>query len=143
MQRSSDSKGQAAVNGTTSNDVGLTLLPHDEVLIELENLPEWRLSDDGRSLVRTYCFGTYRETIEFTLKAARLFQAEQHFPVMRIDHTCVDIECHTTLVDGITENDVAIASRLDTAHFVHVATAAHQTAPTYDPAAGPGCADGG
>jgi len=124
-----------------SDDVGLTL-PHDEVLIELENLPDWRLADDGRSLTRTYCFGTYQETIEFMLKAARLFHAEQHFPVMRIDHHCIDIECHTVFVDGITENDIAIASRLDTAHFVHVATAAHQAAPNFDPAAGPGC-DGG
>ena len=124
-------------------DVGLSLLPREEILIELEGLPEWRLSEDGRSLTRTYCFADFRETMEFTLKAARLFHSEQHYPVMRIDHTCIDFECHTVFVDGITENDIAIASRLDTAHFVHVATAAHQASPSYDPAAAPGCGSPG
>lgn len=120
-------------------DVGLALLPREEILIELENLPEWRLSRDGRTLHRTFCFATYQETIEFVLKAARLFHSERHYPVLRIDQNCVDVECHTVFVDGVTENDVAIASRLDTAHFVHLATAAHQAAPNFNPAGGRGC----
>lgn len=124
-----------------TTDVGLTLVPIDEVRVELAQLPEWRLGADGKRIARDYLFPDYREAIEFTLKAARLFHTEGHYPVVRIDHGCVTVECYTPFVDGVTDNDLAIASRLDTVHFVHVATAAREPMPEFDPTPG-GCRGG-
>ncbi len=124
-----------------TNDVGLTLVPIDDVRTELAQLPEWRVGSDDKRIVRDYLFPDYREAIEFVLKAARLCHTESHYPVIRIDHGCVTVECHTPFVDGVTENDLAIASRLDTVHFVHVATAAREPMPAFDPTPG-GCSGG-
>lgn len=123
------------------DDVGLTLLPVDEIRVELAQLPEWRLHEDRRRITRDYLFPDYREAIEFVLKAARLFHTEGHYPVIRVDHSCVTVECHTPFVDGVTDNDIAIASRLDTVHFVHVATSSREPMPEFDPTPG-GCRGG-
>lgn len=107
----------------------------------LASLAEWRLAPDRTRITRHFCFPSYQETIEFVLKAARVAHSQQHYPVMRIERFCLEIDCTTPEAGGVTEYDIALASHLDTCHFVHLASAG-QARMVHYPGAGGGCSDG-
>jgi len=108
---------------------------------ELARRAEWRLSSDGTRITRHFCFPSYQETIEFVLKAARVAHSQRHYPVLHVERSCLEIDCTTPEAGGVTEDDVALATHLDTCHFVHLASAG-QARMVHYPGAGGGCSDG-
>lgn len=118
-------------------------LSREALRAALATLPAWRLAAEGTQLTRHFCFPGYTDAIEFVLKAARVAHKHAHYPILHVSETCVDLDLTTPAADGVTEDDVALATHMDACHFVHLATT-RGPAPSAQVTAscGGGCGDG-
>ncbi|MEM7190199.1 MAG: 4a-hydroxytetrahydrobiopterin dehydratase [Pseudomonadota bacterium] len=75
----------------------------------------WTLSDDGKSISKTFRFANFREAIAWMLKAA--FEAEQinHHPEWFNVYNRVEVRLTTHDTGGLTAKDIDLATRMDAA----------------------------
>lgn len=93
---------------------GVPAYSADEVRAQLAQLPDWRLSDDGRRIVREWTAKHFRAAMEFFHEVARVAEGEQHHPDLHLEsYRRVRIEIYTHAVDGLTENDFILAAKID------------------------------
>jgi 4a-hydroxytetrahydrobiopterin dehydratase len=73
---------------------------------------DWQLSEN-KKITREYFFVNYKHTMDFVNKVAQLAEAEGHHPVMHVYYGRVVIELWTHAIDGLSENDFIMASKID------------------------------
>lgn len=73
----------------------------------------WMLIDGGRMLARAFEFENFVQTMKFVNKVADLAEAEGHHPDMSISYNTLSIELTTHAIDGLSENDFILASKVD------------------------------
>ena len=73
---------------------------------------EWNLSKDNK-ISKEYFFVNYKHTIDFVNKVAALAEEEGHHPVMMVFYGRVIIELWTHAINGLSENDFILASKID------------------------------
>lgn len=81
----------------------------EEVLALLEALPGWQL--EGQSLVRSFRFTNYEQTLAFVKHVAALAQAEDHHPEIDFGFNRCRVEWTTHSVDGLSRNDFICAAK--------------------------------
>lgn len=79
----------------------------------LPEVPEWRLAEDGRALVRTFRFDDYHRTMAFVNALAFIAHREDHHPDLGVHYDRVDVRYSTHDVGGLSENDFICAARAD------------------------------
>ena len=82
-----------------------------KLMPELEQ--DWMLIDGGRMLARTFNFKNFVQTMEFVNKVAEVAEEEQHHPDLSISYNTLSIELMTHAIDGLSENDFILASKVD------------------------------
>ena len=89
----------------------LTVVAEDELLRELS---QWNLDRSGvHRLVKRFSFSTFMEAVGFMNSVAILAEDENHHPSIRVDYRMVTIELTTHAVNGLSENDFIMASKID------------------------------
>ena len=83
----------------------------DAIHKQLEALPEWRY-DDG-SIVRTYRFRNYYETIAFVNAIAYIAHREDHHPDLLVGYNRCTVKFSTHSADGVSRNDFISAAKCD------------------------------
>ncbi|OGC86937.1 hypothetical protein A2949_02415 [Candidatus Adlerbacteria bacterium RIFCSPLOWO2_01_FULL_54_21b] len=78
---------------------------------ELE--PDWMLIDGGNMLARTLTFENFIKTMEYVNKVAKLAEQEGHHPDFSISYNTLSLELMTHSIDGLSENDFILASKID------------------------------
>jgi 4a-hydroxytetrahydrobiopterin dehydratase len=73
---------------------------------------DWKLTEHHK-LSKEFSFVTYKHTIEFVNKVAKLSEEEGHHPVMHVYYGKVIIELWTFAINGLSENDFILASKID------------------------------
>jgi 4a-hydroxytetrahydrobiopterin dehydratase len=73
--------------------------------------PDWTCLGD--KLSKEYLFVNYRHTMDFVNNVARLAEQEGHHPVMHVFYSRVIIELWTHAINGLSENDFILASKID------------------------------
>ncbi len=73
---------------------------------------DWDLIDDKRICIN-YAFVNYRHVIDFVNKVADLAMEEDHHPVMHVYYGKIKIELWTHAINGLSENDFILASKID------------------------------
>ncbi len=73
---------------------------------------EWKVSKDNK-VSKEYFFVNYKHTIDFVNKVANLAESEGHHPVMMVFYGRVVIELWTHAINGLSENDFIMASKID------------------------------
>lgn len=73
---------------------------------------DWEISEN-KKLIREYSFVNYRHTMDFVNKVAQLAEKEGHHPVMHVYYGRIVIELWTHAIDGLSENDFIMASKID------------------------------
>lgn len=73
---------------------------------------DWKV-EENKKIVREYLFVSYRHTIDFVNKVADLADEEGHHPVMHIYYGRAVIELWTHAINGLSENDFILASKID------------------------------
>jgi 4a-hydroxytetrahydrobiopterin dehydratase len=77
-----------------------------------------QISDDWKVLemkkiTREFFFVNYRHTMEFVNKVADLAEEEGHHPDMYVFYGRVVVELWTHSINGLSENDFIMASKID------------------------------
>lgn len=66
-----------------------------------------------KKITREFSFVNYRHTMEFVNKVADLAEEEGHHPDMHVFYGRVMIELWTHSINGLSENDFIMASKID------------------------------
>jgi 4a-hydroxytetrahydrobiopterin dehydratase len=81
---------------------------------QLHDLPEWKLSDDGRSICREWFVQDFAEAMRFFSRIAEVAEAEDHHPNLRLEnYRRVTVELTTHAIHGLSENDFILAAKID------------------------------
>ena len=83
----------------------------DQITAALERLPGW--SRAGNTLTKTFTFETFPESISFVDRVAPVAEELSHHPDITINYSRVTMTLSTHDEGGVTQKDVALASRID------------------------------
>ena len=81
---------------------------------QLSLLPNWHLSDDEKWIHRKLVVKNFLQAISCVNKIAELAESEAHHPDLHL--TCyrnLEIAISTHAIDGLSENDFVLASKID------------------------------
>ncbi|HEY4480273.1 MAG TPA: TIGR00730 family Rossman fold protein [Candidatus Paceibacterota bacterium] len=79
----------------------------------LKEVNEWTLVED-REIEKTYEFKDFSEALSFVNKVGKIAENEGHHPDIKLhDFRKVDIKISTHAIDGLSENDFILASKID------------------------------
>ena len=73
---------------------------------------DWKVIENNK-ITREFSFVNYRHTMEFVNKVADLAEEEGHHPDMHVYYGRVVIELWTHSINGLSENDFILASKID------------------------------
>ncbi len=83
-------------------------------LNQLKWLPEWKISTDGKWIHRHLVFKNFVEAISCIHKIADLAESEAHHPDLHLTgYRNLEIAVSTHAIDGLSENDFILASKID------------------------------
>lgn len=82
---------------------------------QLSHLPHWHLSVDGKWIHRKLIFKNFVQAVSCVNKIAELAEAEAHHPDLHLTgYRNLEIAISTHAIDGLSENDFILASKIDT-----------------------------
>jgi len=92
---------------------GIAPLDKNEV-VEYKKLikDDWKVTGNNR-ISKEYVFVNYKHTMDFVNKVANLAEEEGHHPVIHVFYGKVVIELWTFTINGLSENDFILASKID------------------------------
>lgn len=73
---------------------------------------DWKIIEKSK-IAKELFFVSYRHTMDFANKVADLAEAEGHHPVMHLYFGRIMIELWTHSINGLSENDFILASKID------------------------------
>jgi 4a-hydroxytetrahydrobiopterin dehydratase len=90
--------------------------PYDETesRAQLEKLPDWRLTADGKRIRREWTVKHFMAGIDFFNAVAKVAEDEGHHPDLHLEgYRKVTIELWTHAIGGLSENDFILAAKID------------------------------
>ena len=85
-----------------------------EATLLLKQVPQWKLSDDGKWISQSYTFKNFVEALAFINHVGALAEEEGHHPDLHLtDFKQVRIELSTHAIDGLSNNDFILAAKID------------------------------
>jgi 4a-hydroxytetrahydrobiopterin dehydratase len=90
----------------------MSKLSESEIIDKLPEAKGWERHGD--MLVRTWQFPSFRRAIEFVNHVATLIEKTDHYPDITVSFRNVRLEMSTHNVGGLTEQDFALISELNT-----------------------------
>ena len=92
---------------------GIAPLNQNEVAEYLRHIKDdWKVTENNK-IFKEYLFVTYKHTMDFVNKVANLAGEEGHHPVMHVYYGRIVIELWTFAINGLSENDFILASKID------------------------------
>lgn len=85
------------------------------IAAKLGALDQWRLSEDGLSISRTFTFGDFVEAFGFMTRCALMAEKLDHHPDWRNVYSRVEVQLTTHDSGGLTERDFLLAAAMDKA----------------------------
>jgi 4a-hydroxytetrahydrobiopterin dehydratase len=81
---------------------------------QVEKLQGWKLSHDGKSILRKLRFKNFVQAVDCIHKIAELAEAEAHHPDLHLTgYRNLQVDLSTHAIGGLSENDFILASKLD------------------------------
>ncbi len=77
----------------------------------LERVPHWKLN--GNKIEREFVFKNFVEALKFVNKVGDLAESEGHHPDIHIHWNKVNLELWTHSMNGLSENDFIVASKVN------------------------------
>lgn len=86
----------------------------DAELMISENIPDWKLCDEGKSISKDFKFKDFKEALEFVNKVGNIAESEQHHPDINIyDYKKVKVVLSTHSIGGLSKNDFIVAVKIN------------------------------
>lgn len=76
-------------------------------------VPEWSLSESGRTISRTFRLNDFVAAMEFANRITPLAEHEGHHPDLFIGWGKVKVELSTHSIGGLSVNDFILAAKID------------------------------
>ena len=92
---------------------GVKPLDREEATALLSQLSDWELSEDAKSIQRSFRFKNYYQTMAFVNAAAWIAHQEDHHPDMEVSYNRCLVHYSTHAIDGLSENDFICAAKVD------------------------------
>jgi 4a-hydroxytetrahydrobiopterin dehydratase len=92
---------------------GITPLNQQEVAVYIKHIKDNWVVTDKNNISKEFLFVNYKHTMDFVNKVADLAEEEGHHPVMHVYYGKVIIELWTHAINGLSENDFILASKID------------------------------
>jgi 4a-hydroxytetrahydrobiopterin dehydratase len=92
---------------------GIPALNKDEVKELMPQIPDWKLSEDGKSIIRNFSFKDFYRTMAFVNALAFIANQENHHPDLEVGYNYCHIKFFTHAVNGLTQNDFICAAKID------------------------------
>lgn len=93
---------------------GVDPLTRDQTQALMKQLdPQWRVSDDGKSIHREWKFRNFFHTMSFVNAVAHIANSEDHHPDLEVGYGVCRIKFTTHAIDGLSENDFICAAKVD------------------------------
>jgi 4a-hydroxytetrahydrobiopterin dehydratase len=88
--------------------------PRSEALAQLEKLPDWQLTADGRQIRREWVVKDFMAGMRFFNRVAELAEEDGHHPDLHLTgYRNVAVELWTHAINGLSENDFILAAKID------------------------------
>jgi len=93
---------------------GVAAIEPAEAQAQVEKLPGWKLSPDGKKIGRDWLVKNFDAGIDFFKRVAKLADKEDHHPDLHLEgYRNVRIELSTHAIGGLSENDFILAAKID------------------------------
>jgi 4a-hydroxytetrahydrobiopterin dehydratase len=93
---------------------GVPPLTPDQVRDLLRQVPDWKLSTDGKRIRREWRVKDFVTGLDFFNRIGELAEAEDHHPDLHlVGYRNVAVELWTHAIDGLSENDFILAAKID------------------------------
>lgn len=79
----------------------------------LKQIAGWKIEDGNKKILKSYKFSDFMQAMNLANEIAELAEAENHHPDLLVRWGELKIEIWTHKVDGLTENDFILASKID------------------------------
>ena len=92
----------------------MSSLGEDSVARMLQEVPQWRVSEDGTRITRDFKCKDFATAVALVNRVAALAEEEGHHPDILIHGwNKVKIETWTHAIHGLSENDFILAAKID------------------------------
>ncbi len=81
------------------------------LLVALHN--DWRISDDGLVITRSFSFPAYSRSLGFANAVAWIAITEGHHPDMLVSYSRCTVNYTTHAIGGLSDNDFICAAKVD------------------------------
>ena len=79
----------------------------------LQQLDDWKLADDVKSIHKRLSFKNFAKALSFVNAVGEIAEREGHHPDISFGWGYVEILLTTHAVSGLSENDFIVASKID------------------------------
>jgi 4a-hydroxytetrahydrobiopterin dehydratase len=80
----------------------------------LAQVPDWKLTPDGRRIARSWRVLDFGTGLDFFCRIADVAEAEDHHPDLHLaNYRDVTVELWTHAAGGLTDNDFIMAAKID------------------------------
>lgn len=95
-------------------EIGGKPMAPEEAAANLKFLnPAWKLSPDNKKIKRHYKFPDFASALRLVNEVGRIAEEEGHHPDIYFTWGKVEIELFTHAINGLSENDFILASKID------------------------------
>ena len=84
-----------------------------EAEVLLRQVPDWTLSDDGKSISRSFTFKDFAGAMALANSIAALAEAEGHHPDLHVAWGKLTVSTWTHAINGLSENDFIMAAKIN------------------------------
>jgi 4a-hydroxytetrahydrobiopterin dehydratase len=88
------------------------LLPQEVAKLEAQ-VAGWIVADDARSIYKEFVFDDFDQNMMFVNQIAELAETEGHHPDLNISYNKLRVTLTTHAINGLSENDFILASKID------------------------------
>ena len=78
-----------------------------------EQVPEWKIAPDTKSISREFAFKDFKSALAFVNKIGALAEEEGHHPDLTLGWGKVGVFLTTHAIHGLSENDFILAAKID------------------------------
>ena len=94
--------------------IDATKVSDDEANILLKEIDNWDLIHEGvKQLKKTFSFSSYKESLDFSNKVAKMADREGHHPTIILEWGKVTIFWWSHKIEGLHKKDFVCASKTD------------------------------
>ncbi len=93
---------------------GVPTLTPEQVRLYLANMPNWKLTPDGKRIHREWRVKNFLVALDFFNRVGRVAEEEGHHPDLHlVGYRNLAIEIWTHAIGGLSENDFILAAKID------------------------------